>query len=42
MSGYFCLSISPLDAAFHGRGDGGVAEWPPSPLRAFQALLTTA
>lgn len=27
---------------FHGRGDGDEAEWPPSPLRAFQALLNAA
>lgn len=27
---------------FHGRGDGGEPEWPPSPLRAFQALLNAA
>lgn len=27
---------------FHGRGDGGEPEWPPSPMRAFQALLNAA
>lgn len=27
---------------FHGRGDGDEPEWPPSPLRAFQALLNAA
>jgi CRISPR-associated protein Csb2 len=27
---------------FHGRGEGDEAEWPPSPMRAFQALLNAA
>lgn len=27
---------------FHGCGDGGAPEWPPSPMRAFQALLNAA
>jgi CRISPR-associated protein Csb2 len=27
---------------FHGRGDGDMPEWPPSPLRAFQAMLNAA
>jgi len=27
---------------FHGRGDADVPEWPPSPLRTFQALLNAA
>ena len=27
---------------FHGRGDGDQPEWPPSPLRAFQALVNAA
>jgi CRISPR-associated protein Csb2 len=38
----FRLSIRLLDGAFHGRGDGGEPEWPPSPLRAFQALVNAA
>lgn len=42
MPSTLCLSISFLDAAFHGRGDGGAPEWPPSPLRLFQALVATA
>lgn len=42
MTSYFCLSITLLDAAFHGRGDDGQPEWPPSPLRAFQALVAAA
>jgi CRISPR-associated protein Csb2 len=28
--------------AFHGRGSAGEPEWPPSPLRLFQALLAAA
>ncbi len=39
---YFCLSVRFLDHRFHGRGDAGEPEWPPSPLRAFQALVTAA
>ena len=27
---------------YHGRGDAEAAEWPPSPLRAFQAVLNAA
>jgi len=39
---YFCLSITFLDAEYHGRCDGDGPEWPPSPLRLFQALLAAA
>ena len=42
MSAYFCLAFRFLDQAFHGRGDGSHREWPPSPLRAFQALVASA
>lgn len=42
MSFHFCLSLRFLDPAFHGRGDGDQIEWPPAPLRAFQALVTAA
>jgi len=42
MASYFCLSITFLDPAFHGRRDGGAPEWPPSPLRVFQALVAAA
>jgi CRISPR-associated protein Csb2 len=38
----FRLSIRLLDGAFHGWRDGGEPEWPPSPLRAFQALVNAA
>ncbi|MCI0365529.1 MAG: type I-U CRISPR-associated protein Csb2 [Phycisphaerales bacterium] len=30
------------DASFHGTRDGGAPEWPPSPLRLFQALVDAA
>jgi len=41
---YLQLAIRFLDGthSFHGSGDGGQAEWPPSPLRLFQALLDAA
>jgi CRISPR-associated protein Csb2 len=42
MSSHFCLSIRFIDSLFHGRSDGGVPEWPPSPLRVFQSLVATA
>lgn len=42
MSRYLSFSFRFLDAMFHGRGDGGAPEWPPSPLRAFQALAAAA
>ena len=39
-----CISfrfIQPFPL-FHGRGDADEPEWPPSPMRAFQALLNAA
>jgi CRISPR-associated protein Csb2 len=42
MSHYLRVSFRLLDPVFHGRGDGGIPEWPPSPLRAFQALVAAA
>ena len=42
MISYFAVSISFIDSRFHGRGDGGATEWPPSPLRVFQALTASA
>ena len=42
MAAQLCLTIRFLDRCFHGRNDGGFAEWPPSPLRAFQALVAAA
>jgi CRISPR-associated protein Csb2 len=42
MTSYLCLSVAFLDPEFHGRRDGGELEWPPSPLRLFQALVGTS
>lgn len=42
MTTHLCLSVTFLDPRFHGRGDGGEPEWPPSPLRLFQALVAAA
>ena len=39
MTKVLCISVTFLDPRFHGRGDGGVHEWPPSPMRLFQALV---
>jgi CRISPR-associated protein Csb2 len=44
MSSFLCLTLRFLDPVprFHGRGDDGDPEWPPSPLRFFQALVSAA
>jgi len=44
MQTLFALAVQFLDPVpmFHGRGDGGVPEWPPSPFRLFQALVAAA
>ncbi len=41
MSTTLCLTLRFLDPVpqYHGRGDDGDPEWPPSPLRFFQALV---
>jgi len=41
---FLCLTIRFLDPVptFHGRDEGGNPEWPPSPLRVFQALVAAA
>lgn len=36
---YLCLRIRFLGDEFHGRGNHGEPEWPPSPLRLFQTLV---
>lgn len=36
------ITVLFLDGEFHGRGDNGESEWPPSPLRLFQALTNAA
>jgi CRISPR-associated protein Csb2 len=42
MPTYFCLTVRFLQPYSHGRGNDGEPEWPPSPLRAFQALVAAA
>jgi CRISPR-associated protein Csb2 len=42
MTRYLCLSVTFLNRMFHGRSDGGKPEWPPSPMRLYQALLAGA
>jgi CRISPR-associated protein Csb2 len=39
MPDFLALSVSFLDGSFHGRRPSGSAEWPPSPLRVYQALV---
>jgi len=36
---HLCISVTLLDSLFHGKGDGDEPEWPPSPMRLFQALV---
>jgi CRISPR-associated protein Csb2 len=36
---HLSISVTFLNGAFHGRRDAGEPEWPPSPLRLFQALV---
>lgn len=44
MSSVLCLTVRFLDPvpAFHGRSDNGDPEWPPSPLRLFQAIVSAS
>lgn len=42
MTRQLVLSFRFLSPWFHGRGDGGEPEWPPSPLRVFQALVAAS
>ncbi len=42
MPNYLCISIRFLGDTFHGRGDQGLPEWPPSPFRLIQALVAAA
>ena len=42
MKQFLCIQVRFLRSSCHGRGDGGVPEWPPSPLRLFQALVAAA
>ena len=44
MNTVLCFTLRFLDPVpqFHGRGDDGDPEWPPSPLRFFQSLVSAA
>ncbi len=42
MPNLLCISVRFLQPMSHGRGDGGEPEWPPSPLRVFQALIAAS
>jgi len=42
MSNYLCVSIRFLQPYCHARADQGQPEWPPSPLRLFQAMIAAA
>ncbi len=42
MTSFLKVSVRFLLGEFDGRGDGGEPEWPPSPLRLFQALTNSA
>lgn len=42
MPSFLCITVRFLQPFSHGRGDGGEPEWPPSPLRLFQALVAAS
>lgn len=42
MADHLCISIRFLGGAFHGRADHGEPEWPPSPLRLYQAVVAAS
>lgn len=43
MARFFRISVTFLQPVYHGRTDGGrKGEWPPSPMRLFQALTAAA
>jgi CRISPR-associated protein Csb2 len=42
MPTYLCITVRFLQPSCHGRGDRGEPEWPPSPLRVFQALVAAS
>lgn len=42
MTAHLCITVRFVDPTFHGRADGGALEWPPSPLRLFQALVAAS
>ncbi len=42
MSTHLAITFDLLDERFHGRASGRAPEWPPSPFRAWQALVAAA
>ena len=42
MSTLFRISVHFLQPYCHARGESDAPEWPPSPLRVFQALVNAA
>ena len=42
MNSFCCITVRFLEQYSHGRSDGGEPEWPPSPLRLFQALVAAS
>jgi len=42
MQSYLCLTVRFLQPYYHGRTDNSEPEWPPSPLRVFQAFVSAA
>ncbi len=42
MAEYLCFTIRYLQPSHHGRSDSEEPEWPPSPLRLFQAIVAAA
>lgn len=42
MPSYLCFTIRFLQPFSHGRGEDGTPEWPPSPFRLFQALVSAS
>ena len=42
MTQHFVVTLRFPDSRFHGRAQQGEREWPPSPLRVFQALVASA
>ncbi len=39
---YLCITVRWFDDRYHGKDGDGEPEWPPSPLRLFQAMLAGA
>jgi CRISPR-associated protein Csb2 len=42
MAAYLCISVRFLQPYSHGRDENGEPEWPPSPLRVFQAIVAAS